>query len=285
MKFFILKLAIFFFSQIILSQTSITGKVLNKETKEHLIYSTIQIENKSKGTYTNEQGNFKLDTTGYGNKKIIISHMGFVNDTMNIRNLKDINTIELMPKINQLDEIVINSFNKKINANKKQNWFWNKKRERKYLVTPARGTTYGVLIDKPNEIFGSIEIYYLKQKSGTLNKIRIHFYKSAQNGEPTKERIFKNDLIFELPYNSKKLTIDLSYLNFKIPQNGFYLGIEFMGNNDNQLNSETTIFYTDNIKDYRTYIRTWGNDWLNTSRFTSRLTNYYNLKFSYSVLE
>ena len=172
-----------------------------------------------------------------------------------------------------------------LNNDRKQNWFWNRNRERKYMVTPARGTTYGILIDKPNEIFGSFELYYLKQKNQPLNKIRIHFYKRAENGEPTKEKFFKKDLIFELPYKSKELRIDLSYLNFKIPKNGFYLGIEFMGSRTNKLNSETTIFYTDDLKGYRTYIKTWGNDWLNTSKYTSRRSKYYNLKYSYSILK
>ena len=272
---------IFLLSISIYSQNQISGSVLNEITKKPLIYCTIQVENKSRGTYTNENGNFKLDTTGYGYKKIIFSHMGFVNDTIELNDFKKNTVIHLKPTINQLEEVVIKSVNK----DKKQDWFWNKNRERKYMVTPARGTTYGVLINNPNEIFGSFEIYYLKQKNEALNKIRIHFYKRAENGKPTKERFFKNDLIFELPYNSKELRIDLSYLNFKIPKNGFYLGIEFLGSKTNQLNSETTIFYTDDLKGYQTYIKTWGNNWLNTSKYTSRRTKYYNLKYSYSILE
>lgn len=276
---------IFLLSISIYSQNQISGNVLNKNTKKPLTYCTIQIENKSKGTYTNEEGNFKLDTTGYGKRKIIISHMGFISDTIKLGNLNTNTIIKLKPNINQLNEVVINSKNIEKNRNKNQKWFWNNNRERKYMVTPARGTTYGILIDKPNKIFGSFEIYFLKQKNDTQNRIRIHFYKRAENGEPTKERFFKNDLIFELPYKSKELSVDLSYLNFKIPKNGFYLGIEFMGNKTNQLNSETTIFYTDDLKGYRTYIRTWGNDWLNTSKYTSRRTKYYNLKYSYSIIE
>ena len=272
---------IFLLSISIYSQNQISGSVLNGITKKPIIYCTIQVENKSRGTYTNENGNFKLDTTGYGYKKIIFSHMGFVNDTIELNDFKKNTVIHLKPTINQLEEVVIKSVNK----DKKQDWFWNKNRERKYMVTPARGTTYGVLINNPNEIFGSFEIYYLKQKNEALNKIRIHFYKRAENGKPTKERFFKNDLIFELPYNSKELRIDLSYLNFKIPKNGFYLGIEFLGSKTNQLNSETTIFYTDDLKGYQTYIKTWGNNWLNTSKYTSRRTKYYNLKYSYSILE
>ena len=285
MRFFILNLFLFCLNICIYSQHQISGQVLNDDTKNPLIYCTVQVENKSKGTYTNESGLFKLETTGYGNQKIIFSHVGYVNDTIKIRDFKEKTAIYLKPDINQLGEVVINSINKNKNIDRKQNWFWNRNRERKYMVTPARGTTYGILIDKPNEIFGSFELYYLKQKNQPLNKIRIHFYKRAENGEPTKEKFFKKDLIFELPYKSKKLRVDLSYLNFKIPKNGFYLGIEFMGSRTNKLNSETTIFYTDDLKGYRTYIKTWGNDWLNTSKYTSRRSKYYNLKYSYSILK
>ena len=264
------------------SQKLLSGYILENKTLEPLSYSTIIIENESRGTYSEIDGFFKLDTTSYGNRKITLSHIGYKTKTLQLNSFKEKDTVFLVKEEHILNEVVIKAYSKKLH----EKWFKNDSKERTFITSPARGTTYAVLIDKhPKQKFGSFELYYLAQKSSPENKIRIKFLQLDTKGNPTDNQLIIKDLIYTLTYNSEHITIDLSYLDFIIPEEGFYIGVEFLGNKEDQVHSETTVYYTKKIRGNDTYLTTWNNRWLPVSKNIAKRSRYKNLKFSYSIFQ
>ena len=83
MKKFFKYFIIFFLPFFVYSQELISGKVLFKS--DNLDYpiegANIYWLNSSKGTVTNQEGEFSIEKTA-NNSKLIISYIGFVNDTI-----------------------------------------------------------------------------------------------------------------------------------------------------------------------------------------------------------
>ena len=102
-KYFI----IFFLPFIVHSQETISGKVLFKS--DNLDYpiegANIYWLNSSKGTVTNQEGEFSIEKT-VNNNKLIISYIGFVNDTIQV---KEQNYFDHYMKVddNDLDEVTV----------------------------------------------------------------------------------------------------------------------------------------------------------------------------------
>ena len=84
-KYFI----IFFLPFLVYSQETISGKVLFKS--DNLDYpiegANIYWLNSSQGTVTNQEGEFSIEKTA-NNSKLIISYIGFVNDTIQVQEQK-----------------------------------------------------------------------------------------------------------------------------------------------------------------------------------------------------
>jgi len=59
--------------------TFITGKIIDKDTKEPLEYANIAIEGTTVGTITNKEGIFKLKLLVSANQPIVISYIGYKN--------------------------------------------------------------------------------------------------------------------------------------------------------------------------------------------------------------
>ncbi|AXT57606.1 hypothetical protein D1815_18300 [Aquimarina sp. AD1] len=92
----------------IFSQKSLKGKVLDFNTKEPLAFSTIVFNNnKTLGTITDIDGNFVFSSDTDINS-LVCSYLGYNKKTIDVIDTTYI-VIELIPKENQLDQVVISS--------------------------------------------------------------------------------------------------------------------------------------------------------------------------------
>jgi hypothetical protein len=111
-----MKKPLFFLSLLLLSlfsfaQSSITGKVMDAESKEPLAGASVFAQNTTKGTTTDKDGAFHLylDKGGY---ELIISFTGYTSKTISVENSGDREfTIELQKADNSMSEVVIKSSN------------------------------------------------------------------------------------------------------------------------------------------------------------------------------
>src|SRR5688572_232486 len=104
-----------FLSAILLSvfsfaQFSITGKVVDAETKEGLHGASVFAQNTTKGTTTDKEGIFSLnlDKGGY---ELVISFTGYETQSINMQGASQELLIEMKKADNSMSEVVIKSSN------------------------------------------------------------------------------------------------------------------------------------------------------------------------------
>ncbi|WP_420320508.1 carboxypeptidase-like regulatory domain-containing protein [Flagellimonas sp.] len=88
----------------------IVGKLLDGETKDPIIYATIQIKNLAVGTISNIDGGFKIPDKYFASKDtLIISCIGYEQIEISITTLTktEVNKLELTPKVIELSEAII----------------------------------------------------------------------------------------------------------------------------------------------------------------------------------
>src|SRR4029078_1228986 len=92
------------------AQFTISGKVIDAETKEPLQGASVFAQNTTKGTTTNSEGNFSLvlDKGGY---EIIFSFTGYSSKAVNADGSNQQLAIELSKADNTMAEVIIKSSN------------------------------------------------------------------------------------------------------------------------------------------------------------------------------
>lgn len=73
----------FLFSFLAQAQSSITGKILDKKSKEPLVGATVLIENTKMGTTTNIDGNFQIKNLSPGEYTLKISYVSYQTQELN----------------------------------------------------------------------------------------------------------------------------------------------------------------------------------------------------------
>lgn len=89
---------------------TLSGKVVDKETKEPIVFATIGIKEKSIGTLTNLQGEFDFHIPGSLRNNFLIIHMlGYKSFEAPVWSLLDVDTliIEMEKSVTMLDEVII----------------------------------------------------------------------------------------------------------------------------------------------------------------------------------
>lgn len=86
----------------------VTGKIIDKKTKEPLPYSTIIYQNKSIGTISNVDGYYSLSLyNAQESDSITISYVGYESLNTTIAHCLQVKNINLEPTINEIKEVVV----------------------------------------------------------------------------------------------------------------------------------------------------------------------------------
>lgn len=110
MKKIFLSAVLFFSSLFAQSQRAITGKVIDKNTREPLEVAFVQLQNNNLSALTDKAGEFSFDIKSAGNKDsaaIIVSYIGY--QTQTVRADKEFVLIELEKGNINLEEVIIAS--------------------------------------------------------------------------------------------------------------------------------------------------------------------------------
>ena len=106
-KFIILSCFSLLSASLLSQQTAIKGKVINKHTNEELGSVSIMIKGSSSGTYTDDRGNFVLNTTAFP-VTILLSAINYEPMEINIDS-KEMLSISLTPAPAMGEEIVLSA--------------------------------------------------------------------------------------------------------------------------------------------------------------------------------
>lgn len=114
-----LLLILFFISNFILAQNTITGKIIDQKNRP-IAGANVFIEGSYDGATTNEKGEFTFETTETGTKKIIATFLGFNDNFIEINTKQAQNiSVQLKPNLNTLDTVVISAGSIKAGDNSK----------------------------------------------------------------------------------------------------------------------------------------------------------------------
>ncbi|WP_192820150.1 TonB-dependent receptor [Rufibacter sp. LB8] len=101
--------------QLLAQSLSISGTVKDGQTLEPLGFCTVRLLETTNGTMTDEKGRFKLSVPGSAqNQKLVVSFLGYRNDTVSIQAGKTSYAISLRPTQGALSEVVVTGTMKEI---------------------------------------------------------------------------------------------------------------------------------------------------------------------------
>ena len=107
-KKILILLQIISFSQLGYAQV-IKGTILDQSNNSKIAFATVFINGTALGTYTDQNGYFKLDITKFNSMPLTISALGYFSVTLPSFSMDKPIVVHLKPKIFQLKEVVINS--------------------------------------------------------------------------------------------------------------------------------------------------------------------------------
>lgn len=227
------------------------GFIIDSTNNVKLSYVNIALKNVDKGTYSNEEGFYKLNLKNINlNDSLIVSYIGYENK---IIKLSDFNkgkkyelNVELLPKNDILDEVVISS------EKAKYEWFSdNLGTKKKTLFTSSVPFGYEVCVFVKNEKnkIAKLEELKLKFKKQDETEIevyrtyyRISFYRKNTNNFPGELLSYEN-IIIHPENNNKTIKINLSEKKIFLPMEGLFVGIETINPSDNSPNNSMYLTY------------------------------------------
>ena len=205
-----LSILFIFISVIAYSQREIiSGKVWNFENNESLAYVNIGIENKTVGTVSNKNGEFKLLLNEKVTSKdtVIFSYLGFKTKKYLILELSKMKEpILLQPKNMELDEVVVHSKKIKLKSKKigrtskglglmHSNFYTYYEKDVDDRLSKERGMKFNI---RKNCHINDLNFNITSNDFKSL-KFRVNFYK-IQDGLPT-DLLVKENIIFEIKDN------------------------------------------------------------------------------------
>ena len=218
------------------SFSQLKAVIIDNETQEKIPYVNIWIENKNIGTTSNENGEFSIDTSN-GNF-LILSSLGYVNKRIEISTISE--SISLIPKITELDEVILSSI--KQQAELKIGQF-----------NDSDVGYYYASLDKPEikaRFFPFNPDYsdtpYLKKLKFRLNsnirnaKFNIRLYSIGEKGEP-KNPLYEKNIIGIVKKGTKNIELDLTDLGILFPENGLFVSYEWLIIPDNEFKTSFPI--------------------------------------------
>src|SRR5690606_25848383 len=108
-KVTIILISLLTMSQLVFSQTNITGKVIDQTDQQPLIGALIQLQSSENGTVTDEQGYFELKNVN-DNDNIIIKYLGYEESIIEINaQTSDLGTIQLQRANTTLNEVIVSA--------------------------------------------------------------------------------------------------------------------------------------------------------------------------------
>src|SRR5690606_16405849 len=233
MRFSIIVILLLFSTLRLAAQEKI--RIIDIESKKAIAYATVAF-GEGLGGFTDEEGYFTFDKK----QNFTVSMLGYEALFVSEKNFKEVIELDVQPIL--LDEIIISNKKGKTKSIKKKAYWKNSDFFEAY--NPFIANEIAVLIpnDKKqmavvNKIIVPIAqnpYRYIKgefvdkYKELPYTIARIRFY-SNENNEP-KELLYTNEIVVNIHNTENKFfEIDLEKYSIDLPENGLFVGIEFIG--------------------------------------------------------
>ena len=212
------------FAVTFLTAQEITGFVFNKESSEPVKYANVKIKNLNRGTYVNEQGQFRIKAEQ--NDTLIISCIGFNIQFFPVSLLNSGDTLYLNPRSYIIPDVVITNKSKTIEVG------YLEEKTKLYHVFPAYqwGTEFVCFISNNSKKNSRIlSVSFIAKPGKAESIIRLHVYEPLSSGKPGEELLQKDVLVTSSQISKGRLEIDITNHNIVFPENGVFVGLELIG--------------------------------------------------------
>lgn len=217
----ILMLLLFVSSSLLAQQIKFSGKLADLETNEPIVYANISFLDAKKGISTTQDGVFSMNLDQkYLNSKIHISCLNYKDTIVLARELQN-KTIFLMPKVFELDEVLIS----------KKNTVEIELDKVKRRVTPFHTNNIRMIAKYFPNTINNYELYiskikiYFSKKHSVKAKFRIRIFSVNSNNKPDKDLLVENILV-TLNKGQTKVVLDLTNYDIEFPEKGVYVAFE-----------------------------------------------------------
>lgn len=201
-----------------------SAKLLDKKTKEPIVYANISFLETSMGVSSSEDGTFSLEIDKkLLNEKVHISCLNY-KDTIVLASTIQNNRLHLSPNVFKLDEVFLKKDTKQVivdnikRKNVKDGFYGSRKFP--WIVTKFFSNTKEYTT---TPFVKSVEIHYAKMSSHNA-KYRLRFYKN-EKGKPGSDLVTESIIVLK-EKKDKSNTVDLYKYNIQMPKEGFYMGLE-----------------------------------------------------------
>ncbi|GMN11679.1 carboxypeptidase-like regulatory domain-containing protein [Croceitalea sp. MTPC9] len=224
-------LCFFFTGFYVLAQNvDFEGSVIDFKTNDAIPYVNISFLNTLKGTSTTEEGKFHLEIPkDYLQKKIHVSSLGYKDTILMAQSLYKTKQLKMVAASFELEEVVVA---KKLGASQILNPISS------YSITSgfdSSSTPWVLALYFPNigaskKYLKTITVFFRQKNEFTREKakFRLRFYNvDSKSKMPNKDMVQKS-IILESVRTYDYTSIDISSLKLQMPQNGVYIGLEWL---------------------------------------------------------
>ena len=205
-------------------KAQISATIKNPTDQKPIPYVNIWVENENIGVTADENGKFSI--VALANSKLVFNALGYDDKTIEASKIDGI--VYLIPKVFELKEVIVSSAKKTI--------------ENKIGTFKSNGISYSYATHNNHPYLAAryfpydtktIETPFIKtvmpycHSSVNNAKFKLRIFEAKKGGLPGKELITENIIIIVKKGSSKPI-IDLSKYNLPFPENGLFVGLEFM---------------------------------------------------------
>jgi hypothetical protein len=234
------------------SQQTTKFLILDSISQSPVAYAQVFNSGKSIGTLSDEQGQAALKGVDV-NDSITVACIGYRSKTTIVN--KSYEKIILSPKPFLIREVVIAA------PRAKKRTRYGSKIKASSSLCHFSGLGYQIVFFNRPEVKGPIHevSVYLKKEINTSGKIRLRLYNIDANRMPG-ENLLPKSIIIEGKGEKGWAKFDLSGLGIKIPDEGAFIGVEFLDFVDDK-KEKTCLGLTDQFSINNTWIQRVGGNW------------------------
>lgn len=198
--------------------------IIDENNKQSIAYCSVSIIGKDKGEYSDSKGIVRINCSE--NDSLLISHILYSEIKIQFKTVKD--TVWLSQKNQFLDEVIISSL--------KDSNDWSKERKEKHQWYMQPKTEFCVLFKKQKDIKTISKIRFpienlIELKNNEIKEaiFRLNLYANSKG--IIDKKLNTENIIYSLTDQSKSIIFDLDH-SIIVPNEGLFLGIEFIGFED-----------------------------------------------------
>lgn len=255
---------VFTFTSYSLAQSiELKGFVKASQSGEPIPYATIQLADKQSGTYTNEDGSFKITVSP--DQALIFSALSYKKVTLTVSEIEAMNSVvTLEDDPAGLTEITIVAGNRK-RKSKLETFGYHRAEKKSRLVAKTPGFQLATRIENPRKRVGYVESIILNVVSSGKSRVRLLLY-AADNFPAEQIKLLPVNLVIDIGLKQGLKKVDVSDYGIQFPEEGLIVGVEFIGNVKNGkveiangIAMETKLFLSQGDRERNTWLGFMGN--------------------------